>query len=54
VNFGVGEVVVNSIDADGTKQGFEIELTSMIHTGEYTIPQIKHELVEAAIPIRQK
>ena len=89
---GVGEVVVNSVDADGTRQGFEQELTrmvahavtipvvasggagtpqhliavfeeahadaaiiaSMIHTGEYTIRQIKDELNAAGIPIRKK
>ncbi|OVE75932.1 imidazole glycerol phosphate synthase subunit HisF [bacterium E08(2017)] len=92
VDLGVGEIVVNSVDADGTRAGFEIELTKliaenvpvpvvasggggcsahlaqvfdeahadaaiiagMIHTGEYTIPQIKQELIEAGIPIRQK
>ena len=27
---GAGELVVNSIDADGTQQGFEINLTRMI------------------------
>jgi imidazole glycerol-phosphate synthase subunit HisF len=27
---GAGEIVVNSIDADGTKDGYEIELTRMI------------------------
>ncbi len=27
---GAGEVVVNSIDADGTRQGYEIKLTRMI------------------------
>jgi cyclase len=27
---GAGEIVVNSIDADGTKQGYEIKLTRMI------------------------
>ncbi len=91
VDLGVGEIVVNSVDSDGTRQGFEIGLTAMIadnvsvpvvasggagcsqhladvftqahadaaiiagmiHTGEYTIPQIKRELVEAGIPIRQ-
>ena len=90
VDLGVGEIVVNSVDADGTRQGFEIGLTAMIadnvsvpvvasggagcsqhladvftqahadaaiiagmiHTGEYTIPQIKKELVDAGIPIR--
>lgn len=92
VDLGVGEIVVNSVDADGTREGFEIELTrmiaehvsvpvvasggagcprhlaevferahadaaiiaGMIHTGDYTIPQIKHELSQAGIPIRRK
>jgi cyclase len=89
---GCGEVVVNSVDADGTRAGFEIELTrmvaesvgipvvasggagnsehlarvfkdasadaaiiaGMIHTGEYTIPQIKQELSAAGVPIRKR
>jgi len=29
---GVGEIVVNSVDADGTRAGFEIELTRLIAT----------------------
>ncbi len=89
---GAGEIVVNSVDADGTRQGFEITLTKliaesvgvpvvasggagcpqhlvnvfrqanadaaiiagMIHTGEYTIPQIKKELAEAGLNVRGK
>ena len=89
---GVGEIVVNSVDADGTRQGYEIYLTSMIaenvkipvvasggagepmhlaevftegkadaaiiasmvHTGEYTIGQIKDELIKEGIAIRKK
>lgn len=89
---GAGEIVVNSVDADGTRQGFEINLTklistnvgipvvasggagtpehlvevfrdgmadaaiiaSMIHTGKYTIKQIKDELITAGIPVRKK
>lgn len=92
VDLGIGEIVVNSVDADGTREGFEIELTrmiaenvpvpvvasggagepshladvfqqshadaaiiaGMIHTGDYTIPQIKEELVRAGVPIRLK
>lgn len=92
VDLGVGEIVVNSVNADGTREGFEIKLTrmiaeavsvpvvasggagcsahlaevfvdakadaaiiaGMIHTGDYTIPQIKQELVAYGIPIRQK
>lgn len=91
-DLGVGEIVVNSVDADGTRDGFELNLTrliaenvsvpvvasggagtvqhladvftearadaaiiaSMIHTGEYRIPDIKKELVKAGVPIRQK
>jgi imidazole glycerol-phosphate synthase subunit HisF len=92
VDLGVGEIVVNSVDADGTRDGFELGLTkmiatnvgvpvvasggagtpqhlidvftdgcadaaiiaSMIHTGEYTIEQIKQPIIEAGVPIRQK
>jgi len=91
-DLGVGEIVVNSVDADGTRNGYELALTrliaenvripvvasggagrpshladaftqgkadaaiiaGMIHTGEYTIPQIKRELIAAGIPIRRK
>ena len=88
---GVGEIVVNSVDADGTREGFELGLTKMvaeavsipvvasggagnpkhiadaftegnadaaiiagmIHTGDYSIPQIKKELEEFDISIRK-
>ncbi len=30
VDLGVGEIVVNSVDADGTRAGFEIELTKLV------------------------
>ncbi len=91
-DLGAGEIVVNSVDADGTRGGYEIELTrliarnvripvvasggagcpqhlidvftqahadaaiiaGMIHTGEYTIPQIKQVLAEAGIPVRSQ
>ncbi len=91
-DLGVGEIVVNSVDADGTRNGFELKLTSMIatnvgipvvasggagtcrhlvevfttgkadaaivasmvHTNEFTIRQIKDELIAAGIPIRKK
>lgn len=91
-DLGVGEMVVNSVDADGTRDGFELGLTrmistsvripvvasggagtpqhlidvfnegaadaaiiaSMIHTGEYTIAQIKDDLVAAGVAIRRK
>ena len=87
---GAGEIVVNSVDADGTRDGFEIGLTrmiadavsipvvasggagnprhlrdafveghadaaiiaGMIHTGDYTIPQIKEALIADNVPIR--
>ena len=90
VGLGAGEIVVNSVDADGTRQGFELNLTrliaenvpvpvvasggaglpqhlvdvfaqshadaaivaGMIHSGEYTIQQIKIFLNEAGIPVR--
>jgi len=91
-DLGAGEIVVNSVDADGTQAGFEINLTkmisenvsipvvasggagtcrhlidvftagkadaaiiaSMIHTGKFTIKQIKEELIAAGIAIRKK
>lgn len=91
-DLGAGEIVVNSVDADGTRLGYDIHLTrlistnvsipvvasggagnpqhlvdvfnegcadaaiiaSMIHTGEYTIAQIKAELASAGIPVRKK
>ncbi len=30
VDLGVGEIVVNSVDADGTRQGFELTITGLI------------------------
>lgn len=90
-DLGAGEIVVNSVDADGTRAGFELTITrliadavpvpvvasggagkpshladafnqahadaaivaGMIHTGDYTIPQIKDELVVAGVPVRR-
>lgn len=87
---GAGEIVVNSVDADGTRGGFELTLTrliaeavrvpvvasggagcpahlrdafnlayadaaivaGMIHTGEYTIRQIKDALHADGVPVR--
>jgi cyclase len=87
---GAGELVVNSIDADGTKDGYEINLTrtiaeavsipviasggggtpehlyavltegkadaalvaSMLHYGEYTVGEIKRDLVARGLNIR--
>jgi cyclase len=31
-DFGAGEIVVNSVDADGTREGYEINLTRLIAT----------------------
>lgn len=87
---GAGEIVVNSVDADGTRSGFELEITrriaaavgvpvvasggagrpehlvtvfreaaadaaivaGMIHTGDYTIADIKTVMQAAGIPTR--
>lgn len=96
VELGAGEIVVNSVDRDGTRSGFELEITrriaeavpipvvasggagkpedlidvflqahadaaiiaGMIHTGDYSIPQIKeailaHETAARTIAIRR-
>lgn len=91
VDLGAGEIVVNSVDADGTRQGFELDLTrkialavgvpvvasggagkpqdlvdvfekaeadaaivaGMIHTGAYTIAQIKSAMAAAGVPTRR-
>ncbi len=87
---GVGEIVLNSIDADGMKNGYETRVTalisenlsvpvvasggagtpahlsevltkgkadaaliaSMVHYGDYTLPQIKQSLAQDGIPVR--
>ncbi|MFP4175730.1 MAG: imidazole glycerol phosphate synthase subunit HisF [Candidatus Brocadiia bacterium] len=89
---GAGEICVNSIDADGTKNGYELKLTrkisetvgipviasggagtpahmaevltggradaaliaSMVHYGEYTVPDIKRNLAGRDIPMRME
>jgi len=89
-DLGVGEIVVNSVDADGTRAGFELTVTrliaeavgvpvvasggagnpqhlvdafnkgkadaaivaGMIHSGDYTIAEIKKVLHEGGIPTR--
>ena len=89
-DLGAGEIVVNSVDADGTRAGFELEITrliaeavgvpvvasggagrpehlvdafnlaradaaivaGMIHSGEYTIGQIKEGMAAARVPTR--
>jgi cyclase len=88
---GAGEIVVNSIDADGTRQGYEIRLTrliadavslpviasgggglpehlyevltdghadaalvaSMLHFGEYSVPEIKDYLLGRGLKMRR-
>ena len=89
-DLGAGEIVVNSVDADGTRAGFELDVTrlvadavgvpivasggagrpehlvdafdlahadaaivaGMIHSGDYTIAQIKRGMAEAGVPTR--
>ena len=90
VDLGAGEIVVNSVDADGTRAGFELNIprqiaeavgvpvvasggagrpehlvtvftkamadaaivAGMIHTGDYTIAQIKETMAAASVPVR--
>jgi len=89
-DLGAGEIVVNSVDADGTRAGFELDVTrliadavgvpvvasggagrpehlvdafnlahadaaivaGMIHSGEYTIAEIKSGMASAGVPTR--
>jgi cyclase len=89
-SLGAGELVVNSIDADGTKEGYDITLTrmiaeavsipviasggagkpehlyqvltegkadaalvaSMVHYGEYTVPELKNYLHAKGVKVR--
>ena len=89
-DLGAGEIVVNSVDADGTREGFELEITrlvadavgvpvvasggagrpshlvdafarghadaaivaGMVHTGDFTIAQIKGAMAAAGVPVR--
>ena len=89
-DLGAGEIVVNSVDADGTRAGFELTVTrliaeavgvpvvasggagrpehlvtvfreaqadaaivaGMIHTGDYTISEIKDAMAAAGVPTR--
>ena len=91
VELGAGEIVVNSVDADGTRTGFELQITrliaeavgvpvvasggagtpdhvvtvfreakadaaivaGMIHTGDFTIAQIKGAMDGAGLPVRR-
>src|SRR5215510_12017815 len=65
VSLGAGEIVLNSIDADGTKAGFDLVITrrvsesvgvpvaaSIFHFGEFTVGDVKRFLAEKGIPVR--
>jgi len=90
MDLGAGEIVVNSVDADGTRAGFELEVTrlvadavgvpvvasggagrpdhlvtvfreahadaaivaGMVHSGDYTLAEIKRSMFEAGVPTR--
>ena len=90
VKLGAGEIVLNSIDADGTRDGYELNLTrmiseavnvpviasggggkpehltkvltegkadaaliaSMVHSGQYTVGDIKKALEKDGVPVR--
>ena len=92
VELGAGEIVLNSIDADGTRSGYECRVTrmisdavpvpvvasggagipehladvfdrghadaaliaSMVHYGDYTVPEIKSELSRCGIVVRER
>jgi len=89
-DLGAGEIVVNSVDADGTRAGFELDITrliadavgvpvvasggagkpehlvtvfreahadaaivaGMVHSGDYTIAEIKRAMADANVPTR--
>lgn len=89
-DLGAGEICLNSIDADGTKDGYELNLTrlisdnvripviasggagspehmvdavttgrasaaliaSIVHYGEYTLPEIKRIMRDKGVPVR--
>lgn len=91
-DLGAGEIVVNSVDADGTRAGFEMEITrlvadavgvpvvasggagrpehlvavfreahadaaivaGMVHSGEFTIEEIKRAMTAEGIPTRMR
>ena len=90
-HLGAGEIVLNSMDADGTREGYELTATriistgvgipvvasggagvpehlvdvfskgqadaaliaSMVHFGDYSVPQIKSVMAEAGLPVRR-
>ena len=58
VGMGAGEVVLNSIDTDGVKQGFDLEMleaglaASIFHFGQVQIPELKAYLAQNHINVR--
>src|SRR6266513_963420 len=57
VALGAGEILLTSMDRDGTRQGFDISLTraladSIFHFGEYTIRQAKEHMAHSGLPMR--
>ena len=62
VERGAGEILLTSIDADGTRAGYDLELTrsvaeaalvaSIVHERPERLPELKRELQEAGWPIR--
>jgi len=60
---GAGEICLNSIDADGTQDGYELKLTSliadaaliasMVHYGTYTVSEIKTYLDSCGVKVRK-
>jgi cyclase len=62
-NLGAGEILLTSMDADGTKSGFDVSLTRAIsdavgvpvivfHFGELPIPELKKFLRERGVEVR--
>jgi cyclase len=57
---GAGEILLTSMDKDGTKSGFDTELTrlvavlaaSIFHFGEYSIAEAKAAMRAAGLPVR--
>ena len=50
---GAGEILLNSMDADGTEDGFDLPMTaSVFHFGRYTVGDVKRALYEDGLPVR--
>ena len=58
VALGAGEILLTSMDADGTKDGYDIALTravlaaSVFHYGEFTIREVKEYLKNRGVEVR--